>query len=121
MRKIIIALTLALSLGACATVQNPINSTQLATIESAYGVVLAGAVAYRNRPRCTKTALESVSNLCARRSIVIRLQDADRQAQIALGKARVFTANNPTLDASSLLQAAQAAVNAFSQIQSGAQ
>lgn len=117
-RTIILALCLVLE--ACTTVRNPVSNTTLATIESAYGVALAGAVAYRNRPRCTTTALESVSNLCARRSIVLKLQAADRQAQVALGKATIFIRNNPTLDASSVLQAAQGAVDALNQIQSGA-
>jgi hypothetical protein len=120
MKKIILALTLSFALAACATVKNPINNTQLATIESAYGVALSGAVAYRNRPRCTKTALESVSNLCARRSIVLRMQAADKQAQVALGRVRIFIRDNPTLDASSLMQAAQDAVAVFGNIQSGA-
>lgn len=120
MKRIILALTLALSVAACATIPNPISTTSLATIESAYGVALAGAVAYRNRPRCTTSALESVSNLCARRSIVLKLQAADRKAQVALGKATIFIKNNPTLDASSLLQAAQGAVDVLNQIQSGA-
>lgn len=117
-----VALLVFLALGGCATtpIRNPITTTQLATVESAYGVALAGAVAYRNRPRCTKTALESISNLCARRSIVIRLQQADQKAQIALGKAAIFIRNNPTLDASSLIAAAQAAVELLNQIQSGA-
>lgn len=118
--KRLLPLLLVLALAGCATVRNPVSTTELATIESAYGVALAGAVAYRERPRCTKTALESVSNLCARRSIVVRLQQADRQAQIAIGKANIFIQNNPTLDASSLLQAARGAVDALNQIQSGA-
>jgi hypothetical protein len=120
MRKFLLIGLVALSLGACATVKNPITTGQLATLESSYGVVLSGAVAYRNRPRCTKTALESVSNICARRSIVIRMQKADAAAQVALGRARAFVLNNPTLDASSLLQAAQDAIAVFAQINTGA-
>jgi len=120
MKRFLVIGLLVFSLGACATVKNPITSSQLATIESSYGVVLSGAVAYRNRPRCTKTALESVSNICARRSIVVRMQQADAAAQVALGRARAFVRDNPTLDASSLLQAAQDAVAVFAQIQTGA-
>lgn len=120
MQRILLIMALALSLGACATAKNPIDNTQLATIESAYGVALSGAVAYRNRPRCTKTALESVSNLCARRSIVVRMQAADRSAQVALGRARIFVRDNPTINAGSLIQAAQDAVAFFGSIASGA-
>jgi hypothetical protein len=103
-----------------ASAPNPVTAEDFAAIESAYGVALAGAVAYRNRPLCKKTALESVSNLCARRSIIVRMQDADRRAQVALGSARVFIRDNPTLDAGALISAAKAAVGAFTQIQSGA-
>jgi hypothetical protein len=129
MKQIILVLTLSLALAGCAhnadgslvtSIPNPVTNTQLATLESAYGVALAGAVAYRNRPRCTKTALESVSNICARRSIVIRMQQADKTAQVAIGRARGFVIANPTLDASSLIQAAQDAIAVFSQIQTGA-
>jgi hypothetical protein len=131
MKKLAALLIVGTMLSGCATtnpiatfittgVVNPITNTRLASIESGYGIALSGAVAYRNRPRCTKTALESVSNLCARRSIVVRLQSADRQAQIALGKARAFVSDNPTLDPSSLLSAAEIAVSTFGQIQSGA-
>ena len=102
------------------SIPNPVTNTQLATLESAYGVALAGAVAYRNRPRCTKTALESVSNICARRSVVVRMQQADKTAQVAIGRARGFVIANPTLDASSLIQAAQDAIAVFSSIQTGA-
>lgn len=124
MKRIIFVLALSLSLAGCfRTVSNPLannNPVGLVTIESAYGVALSGAVAYRNRPRCTKTALESVSNICARRSIVLKLQNADRRAQIALGRARAFIANNPSLDASAVIQVAQDAVSFFYNIQQGA-
>lgn len=102
-----------------ATLVNPSGIKQLAVIESTYGVALAGALAYRNRPRCTKTRLESLTNLCARRSIVVKLIEADRVAQITIDNAALFISRNPTLDASSMLYAATRAVSIFSNIRLG--
>lgn len=121
MRRLI-PILLAISLSGCAgmrpmiSIQNPISDNTLASLEASYGLALTAAVAYRNRPRCTRTRLESLSYLCARRSIVVRLQHADQVAEIALGRAASFIANNPTLDASSLIQAASAAIGAFSEL-----
>jgi hypothetical protein len=136
MRKIIIALTLSLALAGCvkgpggtniflptASVTNPLGPTSLYDLKSTYAIAQAGAdlyvQRYRDGFRCTKTKLESVSNLCSRRSIVIKMQNADRSAGIAIGKVEVFIRDNPTIDASSLLSAAQSAVTAFYQIQQG--
>lgn len=135
MRFFVVAL-LALSLGACATmpdgtkiflptasVKNPVTSTSLYDVKATYVIAQAGAVAYIDRyragHRCTTTALESVTNPCSRRSVVIKLQNADRTAQIALGRVDAFIRDNPTIDASSVISAAQSAVGAFYEIQKG--
>lgn len=112
MKKIII-LFLALALTACASIRNPITTNQLAVVESTYGVALSIAVAYHNTRLCKKTETPSLSNICAQRAIILKLQAADRQAQAALVKARLFIRNNPTLDAFAVIQAAQDAVDLF--------
>jgi len=112
MRKLAI-LIFAVSLSACATVQNPATIQQLYDVEAAYGVALATAVAYHNRPLCKTGTVESLTNICARRSIVVKLQLADKRARAALAVARAFIINNPTLSAVSALTAAQSAVVAF--------
>lgn len=135
MHKIII-LALAISLGGCATlpdgtkvflptasIANPIKSTSLYDIQATYVIAQAGANAYiqryRDGYRCAKTRLESPSNLCSRRSIVVKLQNADRIASVALGRASAFIRDNPTIDASAVISAAQSAVAAFYDIQKG--
>jgi len=135
MRKLIIALTLSIALAGCAningksvflptaSVANPVTSLSMYDIKATYAIAQAGAEVYiqryRDGFRCTKTKLESVTNLCSRRSVVLRLQTADQRAQIALGKADAFISANPTIDASSVISAAQLAVSAFSEIQKG--
>lgn len=119
MKRLLIAI-LALSVSACATLQNPINTTRLAQVESAYGIALSLAVGYYELykvNRCTTTRLESATNICARRSVVIKLQQADRTAQVALQSAQKFVHNNPNLDAGALIDAANLAVDAFRQVE----
>jgi hypothetical protein len=137
MKRIFLAATLALSLAGCvsgpngtttflptASVANPVTATSLYDIKATYAIAQAGANTYiqryRDGFRCTRTRLESVTNLCSRRSIVVKMQDADRKAQIALGKADTFILNNPQLDASSVISAAQIAVTTFYQVQQNA-
>lgn len=136
MRKIILAVALSLSLAGCvkgpggmtiflptASVKNPVTAASLYDIKATYIIAQAGGDAYiqryRDGFRCTKTRLESVTNLCSRRSIVIKMQNADRKAQIALGRADAFIRDNPTIDASAVISAAQSAVSAFYEIQKG--
>lgn len=102
------------------SVKNPITPASLYDIENGYAIVLRGAVAYRERPLCKKNALESATNLCARRSIIVKLQAADIKAQYAISRAKIFITDNPNLDASSVLSLAREAVSAYTAIQSGA-
>src|SRR5436190_22597327 len=132
--KQLTAVILMLLLGACATlpdgskvflptatVKNPVLPASLYDVKATYAIAQSGAVAYIDRyrqgHRCTTTALESPANLCSRRSVVIKLQNADRTAQIALGRVDAFIRDNPTIDASAVIYAAQSAVTAFYEIQ----
>jgi len=126
MRHIIIALTLALSLGACVpnpSIPNPISPTSLYDIEATYAIAQAGVDTYvqryRDGFRCTKTRLESVTNLCSRRSIVVKMQNAEAKAGVALGQAEAFILANPMIDATSVISAAAKAVTTLYQIQQG--
>lgn len=101
-----IAILFTLALSACATIQNPIGITDLASVESAYGVALSVAVGYHDS--CAK---KLIPRSC--RAIVVKLQAADRVAQAALVRARSFVKNNPTLGAGSVIQIAKDAVDDF--------
>lgn len=118
MKKLLILL-IALSVSACSalSVTNPINTSQLAIIESGYGVALSAAVAYRNRPLCKNGEHASIINVCSERSVVIQLQKADQVVQVALKNARTFIKDNPNLDPSSALQAVKDSITLFKQIE----
>lgn len=115
MRKLLI-ITLAFCLTACATFTNPVNTTRLAQIESAYGIALSGAVAYRNLRLCRRGEVATATNICAYRHVIIKLQQADMIAQSALRDARIFVQDNPTVSAFDVLRVAQNAVSTFQQI-----
>jgi len=126
----------ALSLAGCATlpdgtkvflptasVANPVTPSSLYDIQATYVIAQAGANAYiqryRDGHRCTKDALESINNICSRRSVVVKLQNADFKAGITIGRAATFIRDNPTIDASAVIAAAQAAVKTFYDLQKG--
>jgi hypothetical protein len=128
--KNILAITLALSLGGCATpfgttvsnlvtngVANPVSNDQLAGVISSYGVAQTAAIGYMGLPRCTKTNNFSATNICSKRSVKVVIQAADREASQAINAAVAFTRANPTLDATAVINIASAAVDKFNQIE----
>ncbi len=116
--KLFLSCLLALALGACATIQNPINTTQLAQVESGYGIALSAAVAYLNLPLCRTGTSASLSNICAQRSVIVKLQAAAAKTQGAIVAARNFIKNNPTINVASAVGIAQAALNDFQTVES---
>lgn len=116
MRKLVIALPLLLT-GCFATIQNPINNNDMAIVYSAYGTVLAVANAYKSLPLCHTGMPPTVTNICARRSVIVQIQAADRRAIYAINAAQQFINQNPTLSAWTMVSAANSAVAAFQQIE----
>lgn len=111
--KRVLGVFLALWLTACATVPNPLTPHRLVQLESAYGVALSIAVGYYELykvNRCTKTRLESATNYCARRSVVVALQKADIKANQAIQTARKFVIRYPDLDATKVIGVAELAL-----------
>ncbi len=112
---VILSFTTLTSCGAgFGSFNNPLTKTALVNSESAYGVVLASAVAYRDL--CNKRVLNRVT--CTQ--VVAKLQAADRAVQVALKNLRTFTAKYPTIDASSLVQVVKDAVDDFKAISNAA-
>lgn len=91
------------------SVTNPVSRTNLAEVESAYGVLLTAAVAYRNA-----CAQKLIAATC--RPAVVQLQFANRKAHGAIIAARNFVKNNPTLSALSLIGIAGQAVSDFQSV-----
>jgi len=114
MRKLalIVAIALLPSLGACASINNPINRTELYNAEAAYGLALSAAVGYR---RLCVQRTPSIYPQC--RAVVPKLQAADRKVQGAVAAVRAFVKDNPTVTPVSLIAAAQKALADFQAVE----
>ncbi len=125
MKKLIIIAALALSLAGCASlptvrVQNAVTLNTMLGVEGAYGSALTAARTYKALPLCLTGTRATPTNPCAQRSIVARLQAADRRAVAAIHQANSFIKNYPTVDASNVISAASAAVTSMQSVLSGA-
>jgi hypothetical protein len=137
MRRIILALTLSLSLAGCAglaekvlnlpagvlatSVSNPVAPVNIYQAKTVYAATLELANGYRDycysKPFAALMADPVSKPVCkSRRAIVRAMTAADDKAAAAIQTADNFVINNPTLDATSAIRAAIAAVAEFQNI-----
>lgn len=115
LRFLLVALLPLAALAGCSTLQNigsvlTLNTPQLLTPDRLYQAHLAyetfqtAAVSLRkNVPQCRASQAPSVSDICVKRATLLALQGIDRQASQTLGNIDAWAANNPTIDASALI------------------
>lgn len=123
----IAAVLSTVALAGCQTIptaiNNPLTISNLAPAEATYGIAQAAAAQYvqryRDGKRCTTAAPASATNLCSARSVVLKLQAADRKAMAAIHYANAFIVQHPTIDPSAVIQAATDAVSAFYSLAKG--
>lgn len=125
MKKLLAVFLIAFSLGGCASnpftdrinlfasVQNPISTDDFYLAKTAYASLALPVANYRELPLCKKSKPFSITNICAKRSVVVRLQEFDANAYEALTTAESYIASNQTLKLSSLIDAAKVAVAAY--------
>jgi hypothetical protein len=113
MNKIALALVLALSLAGCATYKNPVSLTTQYDIEAAYLTAEDLAVVYLALPLCHTGQVATLQLPCARRSLVVKIQNTGAKVQAAIVALRNFTKNNPSLNNATALLAAQQALADF--------
>lgn len=113
MKKLLILASTAALLAGCAVIKNPITNNTLGGMIDTLGIADSALIAYRGLPRCTKTNNFSLTNICHKRSVLVTAQAYDAAANAAVNKAAAFTAANPTLDATSVISAAQSALDIF--------
>lgn len=119
MRKLLAPVMLAcgLVLAGCQNVRLPAfdlsNAATLNTIyglENAYGIVINAANAYRALPLCRTGTVPGATNICARRSVIVRLQSAMARARLAVNHAVNFSRAYPSVDITNVISAAQTAL-----------
>jgi hypothetical protein len=136
MRRIILALTLSLSLAGCGlaervlnlpagvlatSISNPVAPVNIYQAKTVYAATLELANGYRDycysKPFAALMADPVSKQVCkSRRAIVRTMAAADDKAAAAIQTAENFVRNNPTLDATSVIRAAIAAVAEFQNI-----
>lgn len=131
MRKILPVLLLSLVLTGCAgtkvgdfisavttTVVNPVSATNIYQVKNAEAAVLELSVAWR-RNCWSKPYVELMKEavnkaLCQNRRPTLRkIQDAKAYASLAIMEAEAFVRNNPTINATTAIQAAWNAISAY--------
>lgn len=120
MKRIIALGVLALALAGCAhpslNLNNAVTLNTMLSVESAYGIALSGERAYKALPLCATGTVATVTNPCAKRSVIVRLQAADLKVISAIDQANTFIKNYPTVDASNVIGAASSAVSSLQSI-----
>jgi hypothetical protein len=125
MRKLVAAtvLVFGLALAGCQTVALPSLNLNTAValntvygIENAYGVAVNAANAYKALPLCRTGTVPSAANICARRSVIERLQAAMRRAHLAVNNLVALQKAYPSVDITSALSASRSALVAVQQI-----
>lgn len=129
MKRIMLAVALALSLAGCghigdalklatASIENPISGVDIYRVKNTYAAALEIAAEYRrycwSAPYKALMADAVARPLCQkRRAVVRRIDSADDKASAAISAAETFVANNPTISAVTVIGAAWDAVTAF--------
>lgn len=110
----LVAIVVAVSfLAGCQSTKNPVSQKNIFEVEAGYDATfLVPASAYSRLPLCAAGTTISASNVCASKSVLGKLQQADRNVQASFTAARNYVTAHPTLDASAYLTAAILAVSA---------
>ena len=125
MKKIIAVFLIAFSLGGCASgdianrfnlftsIQNPVSTDDFYYAKTAYAALALPVANYRELPLCKKSKPFSLAYICARRSVIVKLQEFDAKAYEALTTADAYIASNQTVNLASVISAAKLAVAAY--------
>jgi hypothetical protein len=131
MKKIALALVLAFGLAGCAgtpleqavnvltaSVQNPVDNTNIYQVQNTYAAALRLTVEYRRycwaKPYRDLLVDPITKSICEHRRQVVRTaQKYRKDARLAIDEAEQFITNNPTLNASAVVQAAWRAVQVY--------
>jgi hypothetical protein len=118
-----VALVSGLALAGCQTASLPSLNLNTAValntiygIENAYGVAVNAANAYKALPLCRTGSVPGATNICAKRSVIERLQAAMRKARLAVNNLVALQRAYPSVDITNALAAAQSALIGVQQV-----
>lgn len=125
MKKILAALIAVSLLTGCTTgriadftntfvaIKNPISKDDFYYAKTAYAALALPVANYRELPLCKKSKPFSLAYICAKRSVIVKLQDLDAKAYEALTVAEDYINSNQTINLASVISAAKIAVATY--------
>lgn len=128
MKRILLALTLAVSLAGCATLSTvqqafdvaanfTVSQNGLDATRASYdATALVALKAYAVMPRCAPGTTISTANRCHDKALLRRMRDADRQAAKAFAATQAQIDSGNATGAAAAWQALQTAIAAVKQI-----
>jgi hypothetical protein len=112
--KKVFTIVFALTLGACTlptlNLNSQVNLNTMEGVAAGYGILLNAENVLKQVPLCKTGTSPSATNICVRRSLLVRLQAADRVAYAAVIQAETFVKANPTVSPANYISAAQSAL-----------
>jgi len=100
-------------ISAFTSIQNPISNNDFQWAKLSYASLALAVANYRELPLCKKSNPFQLSNICAKRSILVKLQEYDIKAYDALMTAENYIQSNQTLNLASVISAARLAVSTY--------
>lgn len=97
-------------------VNTSVSRNTLYAVTNSYGVLLSAAQSYKALPLCRTGTSPGITNICAKRSVIVRLQAADARVVKAISDADAFMTQYPTIDATNVIAAAQSALTSFQSV-----
>lgn len=91
-------------------IQSKVTLNTEAGILAGYGLLLNAEQSYKDLPLCKTGTTPSVINICAKRSVIVRLQASDKIANTTLNKLVSFTKTYPNINPSQYISAARSAI-----------
>ncbi len=121
MRKSLRACFVALAIGASSLlaacdalptldIASQVNLNTEPGIIAGYGIVVNAENAYKAFPLCKTGTAPSITNICAKRSVIVTLQGLDRRVNAALNAMNSFVKTNPNVSPSGYISAAKDAL-----------
>lgn len=89
---------------------NQVNLNTVEGIVSGYGVLVSAEDALKQTPLCLTGTEPSFTNICVKRSVIVRLQNEDRIANVAVNGMVAFVKTHPNVDPTQYIATARDAI-----------
>jgi hypothetical protein len=100
--------------------QSQVNLNTLQGVVAGYGILVNQENVLKAQPLCKTGTAPSLTNICVPRSIIVRLQNTTKVANLAVNNAVNFVDQHPTVDPTQYISAASSALLAVQSVYNAA-